>query len=202
MSSQTEISNMALSHLGVGYEIQNLETEQSQEANVCRRYFDIALQTTLTDFPWPFANKMTALALIEEDPNDEWGYSYRYPIDCAHALRILSGFRNDTLESKVPYKISKDSAGKIIYSDIENAELEYTSLVEDPQFYPADFTLALSFKIAFLIAPRITAGDPFGMRAEAGRQYDIAVSNAKRNASNEEQSDLLPDSSLIKGRDS
>lgn len=192
---------MALSHLGVGYEIQNIETEQSQEATACRRYYDIALQTTLTDYPWPFAIVTSALALIEEDPNEEWGYSYRYPSDCLHALRMLSGYRNDTHDSKVPFKISKDSAGKIIYSDIENAELEYTSLVEDPQFYPSDFELALSYKIAFLIAPRITAGDPFGLRAEASRQYDIAVSNAKRNASNEEQPDILPDSSLIKGRE-
>jgi len=61
MSSKTEISNMALSHLGVGYEIQNIETEQSQEATACRRYYDIALQTTLTDYPWPFAIVTSAL---------------------------------------------------------------------------------------------------------------------------------------------
>lgn len=192
---------MALSHLGVGYEIQNIETEQSQEANACRRYYDIALQTVLMDYPWPFASVTLALALLEEEPNDEWGYSYRYPSDCLSAVRILSGTRNDTHDSKVPFKVSKDSAGRIIYCDIENAELEYIAFVEDPQFYSPDFELALSYKIAFLIAPRITAGDPFGLRAEAARQYDIAVSNAKRNASNEEQPDMLPDSSLIKGRE-
>lgn len=192
---------MALSHLGVGYEIQNIETEQSQEANACRRYYDIALQTVLMDYPWPFASVTLALALLEEEPNDEWGYSYRYHSDCLSAVRILSGTRNDTHDSKVPFKVSKDSAGRIIYCDIENAELEYIAFVEDPQFYSPDFELALSYKIAFLIAPRITAGDPFGLRAEAARQYDIAVSNAKRNASNEEQPDMLPDSSLIKGRE-
>lgn len=201
MSSDTEISNMALSHLGVGYEIQNLETEQSQEAAACRRYFEIALKTTLTDSTWPFANATASLALVEEEPNTEWGYSYRYPVDCLHATRILSGYRNDTHDSKIPYKISKDSAGKLIFSDIENAVLEYVSYVEDPQFYPADFTLALSYKLAFLIAPRVTAGDPFGVREQIARLYEAAISNAKRNAANEERPDLLPDSSLIKGRE-
>src|SRR5665648_440114 len=96
MSSATEICNMALGHLASGKEIANLETERSAEAIACRRFFDSARDAVLRDFSWPFATKIKALSLIEEDPNSEWAYSYRYPTDCLNFRRILSGTRTDT----------------------------------------------------------------------------------------------------------
>src|SRR5688572_11149621 len=111
MASETEIANLALSHLGVGKEIANLETERSQEAVACRRFYDTARDATLRDFSWPFATKIAVLGLIEADPNDEWDYSYRYPSDCLQLRRILSGVRNDTRDSRVPFKLAHDDSG-------------------------------------------------------------------------------------------
>lgn len=202
MASKTQIANMALSHLGVGVEIANIETEQSQEATACRRFYDVALQATLRDYQWPFATKQATLSLIESltASTDEWDYSYRYPSDCIDARRILSGTRNDSRQSRAPFRILKDSSARIIYTDQENAILEYTELVDDPGFYPPDFQLAFSYRLAYLIAPKLTKGDPFGLMDKIMKLYDAEISRAKAASVNEEQADELVDSEFVRMR--
>lgn len=199
-SSKVEICNLALSHLAIGKEIANFETEKSEEASSCRRFYDIALKATLRDFPWSFTTKIAPLALIEESPNDEWAYSYRYPSDCLNIRRILSGERNDTRQSRVPYKIAQDTSGLVIYTDQEDAEIEYTIMANNPLFYPPDFVIAFSFYLAFLIAPRITGGDQFKLGERALRLYFAELRRALSRNVNEQQADEDPDSEFIRIR--
>lgn len=200
MASRTEICNMAISHLGVGKEIANIDTEQSEEASACRRFYDTARDATLRDFPWPFATKAVALSLIATLTDDEFTYSYRYPSDCIDLRKIQSTIRNDTRQSRVTSKISKDSSGRVIYTDMENAVAEYTSRVTDPQFYPPDFEIAFSFRLAAYIAPRLTKGDPFGLRKQAMDMYEMEISRAKAASGNEEQMDEKPVSEFERSR--
>src|SRR5690348_14818440 len=137
---------MALAHLGTGNFISNLATDDSDEADACNAFLETVRQQTLRDFPWPFATKTADLGLVEEEPNDglEWGFSYRYPSDCLEARRIPSGVRMDTVVSRVPFRIGYDASGRLIFCDVEDAQLEYTALVTDPSYYPPDFVMAMS----------------------------------------------------------
>lgn len=201
-SSTTEVANMALSHLGVGTQITALATERSAEANACRRFFETTVQATLRDFAWPFATKIVDLVQVEEDPNDEWGYSYRYPSDCLRFVKVLSGVRNDTRQSRVPTKIVQDddTSGKLILCDSVDAQGEYTYYVSQIERWPDDFVLAVSFRLAAYIAPLITGADPFKMRPQCTQFYEFEVGKAKANAANEEQVEDLPDTELINAR--
>jgi len=200
MASKTDVCNMALSHLGISKEIANVDTERSQEANACRRFYDTARQAVLKDYSWPFTSKFFALNLIEENPNDEWVYSYRYPNDCLYVRRILSGFREDTEATKIVYKIAQDDTGFLIYTDKENAEIEYTVDFENEDLFPSDFILALSFRLAAYIAPRITAGDPFKLGDKAYQAYMLEVSRASANAFNEDKNTTPRDTESIAAR--
>lgn len=200
MASDTQIANLALGHLGVGKEIADL-TEKSTEAASCRRFFVQARDEVLRDFPWPFATKIVALALVEEEPNTEWTYSYRYPADCLKIRRILSGIRNDTRQSRVPYKIAQDTQGRVLYTDAQDAELEYTLRVTDASRYHPDFISALSFLLATYVAPGLTAGDPFKMGERALKLYVYALGKAQGNAVNEQQDEELPESEFVRGRE-
>jgi hypothetical protein len=198
--SKVAICNLALSHLGIAKEINFFDTEKSQEAAACRRFYDLALEQTLKDFDWPFAGKIATLQLIEADPNTEWAYSYRYPVDCVQFRKILSGIRNDTRQSAEPYKISRDTTGTIILSDKATAEGEYTMLLDNPQEYPPDFAMALSLRLAVYVAPRITGGDPYNLAKKCMDLYLVEVEIAKANARNEEKQDELPESEFVSGR--
>jgi hypothetical protein len=196
-SSKVAIVNMALSHIGIAKEISNFDTEQSQEASCARRYYDVALETVLRDFHWPFATVIATLALIELTPNAEWEYSYRYPVDCLTLRRIPSGIRNEDKSTQVPYRLGKDSAGRIIWTDVENAKIEYTGTVTDPTLFPPDFVLAFSYYLGSMMAPRLTGGDPFNLKDKTLKSYYAEISKAAANSFNEEKREEPPDSEFI-----
>lgn len=201
MSTPTEIANTALSHLGVGRDIANIETENSQEANACRRFYVTARDQTLRDFNWPFATKESTLALVSENPTREWSYAYRYPTDCLKLRRIFSGLRNDTRQTRTPFKIVRDASGSLIYTDARDALMEYTFAEVDSQRFPADFAQALALRLAVYIAPRLTSGDPFKMGERAWKLYVIEITRAQASSANEQQDEDKPDAEWINARD-
>lgn len=200
MSSAVEICNLALSHLGSSG-IDALD-ERSEAAAACTTFYAICRDMVLRDAPWPFATKMQALALVEEDPNTEWGFSYRYPSDCLDFRRIQSGKRNDDRQSRVPYKFGSDNAGQLVFTDMENAVAEYGARITDSQRFPLDFVLALSRLIAFHISPRVVGQDPFKLGPLSLQVYQSMIVQAKANAFNEQQEEELPESEFIRTRDS
>lgn len=201
MSSKVQICNLALNHLGSGKSIANIDTEKSQEAYACRTFFDTARDAVLRDFTWPFASKIRSLGLVSESPSDEWDYSYEYPSDCLKARRILSGVRNDDRQSRVPFKIIYGDTQQLIYTDQEDAELEYTVRVTNTERYSPDFVMALSFRLAAYISPRITGGDRFKQGERAFQMYVNEIRQAQASGVNEEQQDELPDSEFIQVRE-
>lgn len=201
MASSTEICNLALSHLAVGKEIANIETEQSQEASACRRFYESARDATLRDFVWPFARRYYTLELVEEDPNDEWKYSYRYPSSCLKIHKILSTIRNDTRQSRRSYMIGQDDTGRLVYTDVQFANILYTHKEIDPDKYTTDFIMALSFRLAGYIAPRLTGGDPFKLGDRCMQMYQIELTRAQANSVNEQQYDEEVPSELIRARE-
>ena len=199
MSSKMQIWNMAISHLGISKEIAS-ETEQTAEAKACRRFYETTLKNVLKDHSWPFASKIATLNLISSNPNTEWAYSYRYPTDCLFFRRILSGNRNDTPATKVPYAVSQDSSATVIFTDATNAVAEYTRNVTDESFFSSDFETAVSYRLAYYIAPRLTAGDPFNLGQKAFQNYQLELSRAVANSFNEDQSVELQDTESVNAR--
>lgn len=198
-TSNTAVANYALRHLGQGKTIAALDTESSAEAKACRAFFDEARDVTLQTYMWPFATVYVALGLVEEDPTSEWQYSYRYPSNCLHVRRILSGSRNDTRQSRISYEIAQDDTGRLIYADQEDATIEYTKREDDVSLWPADFTLAFSYKLAALIAPSIMGTASQKMREMEG-MFDLMISRAAAREANEQQQDEEPLSEFERSR--
>ncbi len=204
MSSVADICNMALSHLGVSTEIQNLETEKSKEAQACRRFYEPTRDEVLRDFAWPFATVIESLALVASEPNTDWGYAYRYPADALTVRSLWSGYsRKETQTTRIPYRISRDATGKLIYTDqvAANAVVEYTMKETDTERYPPDFVDALSLLLAAKIGPRVAGGDQFSLADRAFKMYWMRISEARANALNEEGQDQAPESQFITARD-
>ena len=199
MASDIEICNLALSNLGISKEIAS-STEDSAEAETCNRFFVDVRDELLRDFPWTFATKFVALGLVEEDPNDEWGFSYRYPSDCIKVRRILSGIRNDTPATKTKMKIIADDDGLLILTDYEDAEIEYTFRAEDPMRYPSDFKKAFALKLAIEIAPRLIAGDPYSIGPKLTQKFLYEIQKAQASSISEEVLDEFPDAEMITAR--
>lgn len=181
MANRTEICNMAISHLAIGQVISAWDTDQSVEAVALRAFYPTIRDQMLTSFEWPFARKIASLALLEEDPNDLWEYSYSYPADCVTMLRIVSGSRVDQFDSIVQY----ERMGSAIYTDEDDADIEYIYRVTNEALFPADFVMALSLRLALAIAPRVIAGDNQALLKRLQDQYIYEMLTAQANAANE-----------------
>ncbi len=211
VASNTDICNMALSHLGTAKEIGDLETETSQEANACRRFYPTALNMVLGDYDWGFATKTVELALVatlDRADGAEYNYSYRYPASAIKVRRLLSGARVDSLESSIKFRIAKDATGKLILADagpgnyffMSQLFAEITTNDVPPELYTSEFALAVSFMLASLIAPRLTSGDPMGLGGKALQKYYLTKSQAVKNDLDQGATDVMLDSEFIRIR--
>lgn len=199
MASKVEIFNFALANIGNSVVVENPD-ERTKEANVCNLFYDEVLKLTLRDHHWPFARTFASLQLIESDPTTEWAYSYGYPGDCMKFRRILSGARNDTRASRVPYIIVHAANQKRIYTDVETPVAEYTMLVTDTNLFPPDFTSALSWRLSAHIAPALGGESGLKVRSDALLVYGSELDTARSNALNEEQPEEEPDSAIVQSR--
>jgi len=191
-TSDTEIANQALLHLGVSKEISNLTTEQSREANICRRFYTLALEEILSDFRWPFATRIQRLNKIRDNPNVDWGKEYRYPPDAHVIRRIVTGNRNETHDQGVPFRVASDAAGRVIWTDQTDADVEYTIKVTDVLLFPPSFVASLSYLLGMKIAPALTQGDPFKRAEYCAQMYGFELKKAQSNDKMEEQRDAAP----------
>lgn len=201
MASKVGTCNMALAHLGILQTISDIDTEQSSEARVCRLFYEKSKNKTLRDYNWPFAKKYQTLSLVEEAPNDDWDFSYRYPLLCLAIRKILSGIRNDTYDSEVKFHIGQDNAGLLIFTDMDEAQIEFTAKCDNPTIFPDDFDIAHSLLLAFMIAPPLTKGDPFKMGLRAFQAYQLMMNQAASNAFNEQKKDNVPKNDLMRARE-
>jgi hypothetical protein len=196
-TSEEEICNMALGHIGHTQFIDDLETEQTAEVEVCNTYYKQARDFVLEAFPWPEATKYTVLGLVENDPNCDWKYSYRYPDDCIFARRIVTAMgRNDP--NPPPFLSAADDTGRVIYTNQENAEIEYTKKLEDVTQFRPTLTMALSWYLGALICPGLARDKSQADRAM--QMYVLVISQAHARALNEQQQTPEPDSEFIRAR--
>lgn len=204
-SSVAAICNQALSALALDADIQVI-TENSAEARACNLFYEDVRDQVLRDFPWPFARKVAVLALVTGTPN-EWGYQYRYPSD-ALAIRRILPYGDDTAtlgqlefpSTRIPYSIAQDATGRLLWTFMEDAWVEYTVQITDVTMFPDDFAAAVALLLASFIAPRVTGGDPNKLGDRALAKYQWRISSAKANALNEQAPDLPTDSDFITSR--
>jgi hypothetical protein len=195
--TDTLIANLALGHVGSSVTIANMLTEKSTEALNCRRFFDLARQSALEDYPWPEATGYATLALVALNPNTDWAFAYRYPTDCVFVRRILTSAGR--LETEPPaFRIGRDAQGKLIFTNWPNAVVEFTFDVVEASEFSASLVEAISWKLAELIAPATSRIKD--MAAQCRAVYEREAQGARSNAANEGQTDPEADADTIRAR--
>lgn len=195
--TEVQIANLALARIGHSQRITALASETTPAARACNLFYEPMRDSVLRDFAWPFASKIEALALVEQDPNDDWGYSYRYPTDCIRALRMVTGDRGPV--GRPPFEVSSDDSGLVIYTDQADAVLKYTWRIEDPALFAPDFAEALAWRLAAEIVVPLSLNDSLEQRARVA--YARSVLRAQAMALEEGQPDTDLDSEFIRARE-
>ena len=200
MASDTQIANLALLHLGVSKRIGNLQSERSIEADAIRTAYADDRDYCLRDFPWPWATAYATLGLVSDPTvavNDDWFFAYRYPSNCLFVRRILTAAgRRET--NPAPFRTGRDNQGRLIFTDQEDAEVEYTAAVTDPQEFDAVFVSMFAWKLAASCGPSLSRDS--NMARTAMQMYEIEKLKAQSRALNEGQDPPAPEAEWIRDR--
>src|SRR5262245_59714984 len=126
VSSDTEIANIALRHLGHSSDIANLETENSVPARAMRKIYYVVRDQMIRSYDWNFARKYAALIFVASSPSEVagmWGFSHQVPADCLNFRKILSGANPEQVGSPIPF----ERVGSLIYSHVSEPRARYST---------------------------------------------------------------------------
>ena len=216
MASAVEICNRALGRIGVDQFIEDFD-DPNARARACRLHYEPCRDETLEDFPWNFAQSVTALSLVADVEVPGWQYVYRYPAHCAKVHRVTDEAGNRAirqnltnvgiwnydalLPQKVPFAVMADPStdgARILVTDLPGAYAWYTKRITDPSQFSAQFRSALAWRIAAEVALTLRADTRLYVNARD--QFLWAVSQAQVASLMEEQPDRYPTSPSITAR--
>lgn len=215
MTDQTGVYNLTLGRLGVGQVIAS-PTENSHPAKTCNRFYAQCRQEVLRAYPWGFATKAEALALVAGQEFPGWGYVYQYPNGCLNmravgdedGIRPVRSYawcnynRIEPLLTKArqPWQkaIKDDGASQVLLSDVVDAWGFFTVDVTNTGAWDADFTTVVADRLA------MEAGGPLQARKDlieaAESRYFRWASIAAAASMNEQKDDQPAESPSISCR--
>ena len=159
-----EIINLALARIGVS-SIERID-EPSEAARQTKAFYDHVRRTVLRKFPWGFATRRLELAMISETPA-AYKYAYRQPTDALFIRRLYKSGSTKPWDQK-HYKCVSDTSGRVIYTNEEFAEVEYTADIQDASLFDDSFIDAMSWKLAAEVAFPLTGRADLAANAVQG----------------------------------
>lgn len=197
-SSEVDICNIALGRIGVKAWIESLNGS-SEAARACKVYYGHSRDAVLSAFPWPFATRRATLAAASGVTYSGWSYAYALPSDFLHAQHLWMGSRSPRVDERAAFALeSTTSSGRVLISDLEDAELVYTARVEVVTSYPPLFVEALAWKLAADLAMPLSAKRDLAIAARAA--YPVALNDAAAASLRGEAGEMDPESELISVR--
>jgi len=152
--SRTEICNKALTLVGAN-PIVNID-DDTQNARVVNRVYELALKGILSEAPWVFALRRSLLAQTTDVPgwyDTNENYVYAMPNEC---IRIFRSNDDEAIWRQV---------GATIISDTSGLGVEFVYYNNTPSTYTASFVEAFVDKlcsdIAFMIVNSKTVAENF-----------------------------------------
>lgn len=178
--TKAKIFNLALGALLLQRRIIDTATDQSNECNVLNTHWEMALDTALEDMDLDSTSTTGTLALIEEDPNDDWNFAYGYPLDCVlfRRIRSLAGSAPDNVSSHIPKLIQLHDGQKVIFTDEVEAIGEWITNDVPITSLSSLAGMVIAYKLASLSCPLIVGKGASKLRQEIDAKYVIYKAEA------------------------
>jgi hypothetical protein len=110
-------------------------------------------------------------------PNSDWLYSYRQPVDCLFERRLVVSRTDVADPQSVPFALSSDDTGGLIFCNLANAVLEYTARPKCPLTRSEPlFREAAAWKLAELLGPGLSRLTDIAVLCQKG--YAVAIKKA------------------------
>lgn len=183
--TKVKIYNLALSALMLAKEVVEIDTDRSNEVRVLNTHWDVALESTLKDLDLDILSTPIELELIEELDEGPWGYAYKYPTNCAHLRRIVSGFLTDNNRTHIAKRVAMYEGQKAIFTNEDVAVAECIPNDIPLAALSSMAGMALAYKLAYLSAPLVVGKGSKNLRDDLQKAYVIAKAEAQEDDSAE-----------------
>lgn len=200
--SRTQICNMALSNANQEGVLMDVDTEQSNEADRCRQWYDISRLVVLAAYDWSFARKRADLVVHADDPPSDFNdflprFRYQYPNDCI-AIRNIKPY--DAYGRQRPFSVeSAPNSTRSIVCAIDEAVMQYTFDNVDTFQFPPNVAIAISLVIGSYIVGPTTGRN--NLKRDLIVQANLAVREAAAIDLNTEQDEPERDAEWIQARE-
>ena len=154
-NSETSIANLALAEIS-SHAITAL-SDETEEANWCRRFYPQCRDEMLRAHPWNFAMKRANLSRLADAPVNEWSYAYGLPSDyiAIYQLNEFQCWGNYGTGIRRLFQIENGA----LLTDSEAATVRYVFQQTDATKFDPLFITALSLLLASKICKPITGND-------------------------------------------
>jgi hypothetical protein len=206
-TSNANICNQALIRLGIrGALIDDLVSDQHEEAEVFNAIFENVRDACLAAFPWPFATlrkTLNQIAAAQEPARDGWAYVYAVPNDCLQERKIWQtgydprGRRADQEDTFVIEKSSIDDS-RVLLCDLPAVTLLYTARFTDSSRFHPLFVDALAWLLAAEAAPALTGKE--AKEDQCRKRFWQKIQEAQVAALNGQREDQPPTTESIAAR--
>jgi hypothetical protein len=208
MSSDVDICNLALSHLGDTATVASISPpEGSAQAEHCARFYPIARDGLLEMHAWGFATRRTPLALLANPPASTWRYAYGVPADLLNALAVYGQNAEDDISAHgllTPQTFvieTEENGNSALLTDQPRAVLHYTVRVNDSERFPPLFVTTLALYLASMLAGPVIKGDAGAAMAQNLMKVMLAFLNKAAVAdANQRRETATPLPDFILGR--
>lgn len=190
MPDRLAIKNMALAELPSAPIAS--EDENSLEARECSRWYDQALEWLLEQHDWEKANRRSVLAATANDRPSEYLYAYALPDGLGTPRRVIPDLESLGLGLPVPlpgepyaetWAFALDNCpveyiieNSVLYTNVENATLEYGAKTISEAVMSAMFAEALAYRLASHLAMPIKKDRE--LKADLIKQAEVAKDRA------------------------
>lgn len=208
MSSEVDIANLALGHLGDRATVASLDPpEGSAQAEHCAQFYPIARDAVLEMHAWRFATKRAVLAdlSLTDEPPTSWGFSYAAPADCLKVLQVYASENTRDDQGETFETESGEDGTDLIFTNVEDAKIRYVARVTDTAKFSPLFVTTVSWYLASLLAgPVIKGSDGMTIGEKCLQKMLLFMARAQVSDANQRKSDNRADTnnqaSWIKGR--
>ncbi len=174
VTSAVEICNMALDYLGTG-NITSLDEQFSDNAKLCKRWYDVTRKSLLKDLNASFAIKRITVAALTATPVYGRSYQFQLPYDCIKLLNI---------DSPLDVQDYQIEGNKILYDSNEALNIRYVYNCDDVSLYDDEFKECLALHIAANICKKVTQDKdliPYLNKLKKEKYADTAYKYSKDN---------------------
>jgi hypothetical protein len=192
MSSEADISNIALSNLGSAVQITSITPpDGSRESDLCARFYPVARRMMYTaDYNWSWTIQRAALVAVAGEDVSSWAYAYAAPNNMVRVAAVLPEGYTRTTRS-VPYSVEASSTGsRIIRTNIADAQIKYTIDVTNAGRFSGSFTIAIARRLSSLLAGPLIKGLPGAkVSIEQMKLFQVEWGTAVTDDANQSQDD-------------